>query len=136
MSIAGSTGLSQLRTISFSEVKIDRTFVADLPGNDRDRAIVRSVIDLAHSLDCLVTAVGVESQDVADWLRGAGCDHAQGYLWQRPCPWTEVARAFGAATAATAMATMAAPSEAPTPPATATEHAPAQTGHENRRAPR
>jgi EAL domain-containing protein (putative c-di-GMP-specific phosphodiesterase class I) len=101
MSIAGSTGLSQLRTISFSEVKIDRTFLADLPGNERDRAIVRSVIDLAHSLDCVVTAVGVESQDVADWLVDAGCDQAQGYLWLRPSPWTEIARGFGAATAET-----------------------------------
>jgi len=133
MSIAGSTGLSQLRTISFSEVKIDRTFLADLPGNERDRAIVRSVIDLAHSLGCRVTAVGVESQDVADWLVTAGCDQAQGYLWLRPSPWTEVAAAFGAATAKTVVA---APSEAPTPTARTTEHAPAQTGHEDRRASR
>ena len=38
-----------------------------------------------------MTAEGVETQDVADWLPDAGCDRAQGYLWMRPAPWTEVA---------------------------------------------
>jgi len=91
----GFTGLSQLRTVQVSEVKIDPTFLTDLPGNQKARAIVRSVIDLGHSLGCVVTAEGVESQDVADALADAGCDQAQGYLWRRPCPWTEVAHAFG-----------------------------------------
>jgi len=98
----GYTSLSQLRTLKVSEVKIDQTFVAGLPGNEQDRAIVRSVIDLGHNLGCMVTAEGVEYQDVADWLVDAGCDYAQGYLWLRPRPWLEVARAFGTRTAATA----------------------------------
>jgi len=93
----GYTSLSQLRTLDISEIKIDRTFVAGLPGNDQDRAIVRSVIDLGHSLGCSVTAEGVESQDVADWLADAGCDYAQGSLWLRPRPWADVARAFATA---------------------------------------
>lgn len=76
----GFTGLSRLRTIQVSEVKIDWTFLAGLPGSERDRAIVRSVIDLGHSLGCLVTTEGVESQDVADVPAGAGSDQAQGYL--------------------------------------------------------
>jgi len=91
----GYTSLSQMRTMNVSEVKIDRTFVSGIPGNEQDRVIVRSVIDLGHSLGCLVTAEGVESQEVADWLVDAGCDHAQGYLWSRPLPWADVARAFG-----------------------------------------
>jgi len=98
----GYTSLSQLRTLKVSEVKIDQTFVAGLPYNEQDRAIVRSVIDLGHNLGCMVTAEGVESQETADWLLDAGCDHAQGYLWLRPRPWTDVARAFGAMTATTA----------------------------------
>ena len=97
----GYTSLSQLRTLSVSEVKIDQTFVAGLPRNERDRAIVRSVIDLGHNLGCMVTAEGVEWQDVADWLLDAGCDQAQGYLWLRPRPWHEVARVFGLTIAAT-----------------------------------
>jgi diguanylate cyclase (GGDEF)-like protein len=103
----GYTSLSQLRTINVAEVKIDQTFVAGLPGNEQDRAIVRSVIDLGHSLGCMVTAEGVECQEVADWLVAAGCDHAQGYLWSRPRSWTEVARVFGATAAATAYAAAA-----------------------------
>ncbi|MGN6300462.1 MAG: putative bifunctional diguanylate cyclase/phosphodiesterase [Angustibacter sp.] len=93
----GFTSLSQLRTLTVSEVKIDRTFVAGLSGSEQDRAIVGSVIGLGHSLGCTVTAEGVETEDVARWLSDAGCDRAQGYLWMRPAPWTEVVSAFSAA---------------------------------------
>ena len=99
----GYTSLSQLRTLQVCEVKIDRTFLAALPGSEQDRAKVRSLIDLGHSLGCSVTAEGVEWQDVADWLVDAGCDHAQGYLWLRPRSWTEVAQVFGATSVTTAM---------------------------------
>ncbi|MGV8968262.1 MAG: putative bifunctional diguanylate cyclase/phosphodiesterase [Cellulomonas sp.] len=92
----GYTSLSQLRTLKVSEVKIDRVFVMALPESEQDGAIVRSVVDLGHSLGCRVTAEGVESREVADWLVAAGCDHAQGYLWLRPAPWREVARALRA----------------------------------------
>jgi diguanylate cyclase len=114
----GYTSLSQLRTLQVSEVKIDRTFLAALPGNEQDRAKVHSLIDLGHSLGCSVTAEGVEWQDVADWLVDAGCDHAQGYLWLRPRSWTEVAQVFDATTATTpttaygAAATGSAPAQA------------------------
>ncbi len=91
----GYTSLSQLRSLPVSEIKIDREFVMGLPGSEQDRAIVRSVVDLAHSLGCQVTAEGVESQDVADWLVDARCDHGQGYLWLRPVPWPDVAAALG-----------------------------------------
>jgi diguanylate cyclase (GGDEF)-like protein len=87
----GYTSLSQLAILGVSEIKIDRTFTTLLPGTAQDRAIVRSVIDLGHSLGCLVTATGVESKDVADWLLNARCDLAQGFLWLRPAPWPEVA---------------------------------------------
>jgi diguanylate cyclase len=105
----GFTSPSRLRSLQVSEVKIARTFVAALPGG---RATVRALIDLGSSLGCLVTAVGVEWQDIADWLADAGCDHAQGYLWLRPRSWTEVAQVFGAATASRAGATQSAPAQA------------------------
>jgi len=111
------TDLAQFLTAHVSEIKIDRTFLADLPGNEQDRAVIRSVIGLGHSLGCRVTAQGVESQDVADALEAAGCDEAQGYLWLQPGPWTEVATAFGVTTAATA-ASAAAPSAQSTPGST------------------
>jgi diguanylate cyclase len=98
----GYTGLAQLRTLKVAEVKIDRLFIAGLPDNDKDRAIVRSIIDLGHRLGYLVTAEGVERQDVADWLVDAGCDFGQGYLWLRPSRWTEVLAMPGATTASRA----------------------------------
>jgi diguanylate cyclase (GGDEF)-like protein len=87
----GYTAISQLRDLAMSEIKIDRLFITGLDDNEQDRAIVGSVIDLAHSLGSTVTAEGVETEAVAAWLRGAGCDHAQGFLWSRPRPWTELA---------------------------------------------
>jgi diguanylate cyclase (GGDEF)-like protein len=86
----GYTGLSQLRAMSIREIKIDRAFIANLEHSQQDRAIVASVIDLAHGLGCTVTAEGVETQGVADWLADAGCDHGQGYLWLRPSRWQEI----------------------------------------------
>ena len=123
----GFTGLSRLCSNGVSEIKIDQTFLADLPGRQQDRAIVRSVVDLGHSLGCVVTAQGVESQIVADVLVDAGCDQAQGYLWLRPGPWTEVARVL-AAPAASATADSKAMENAPP-----TEHASARAGHVRRR---
>jgi|GEM_PF-1118593 len=117
----GFTSMTQLRTVQVSEVKIDGAFFADLPGDDKDRAVVRSFIDLGHSLGCLVTAVGVESQDVADALVDAGCDQAQGHLWLRPSAWTEVARAFSTTNTPTA-------SDSTSSGSTATEIEPATVG--------
>jgi EAL domain-containing protein (putative c-di-GMP-specific phosphodiesterase class I) len=122
----GVTSVSTLRSLAVSEVKIARTFVVGLPG---ERATVRSLIDLGSSLGCSVTAVGVEWQEVADWLVDAGCDHAQGYLWLRPRDWTEVAQVFGATTATTAT-TAAATTARTASDAWATESAPPQTARE------
>jgi diguanylate cyclase (GGDEF)-like protein len=94
----GYTSLSQLRTLPVSEIKIDRTFVSDLDDNAQDRAIVRSIIELGHSLGFRVTAEGVETRGVAEWLTAAGCDHAQGFLWSKPLPWRELAARFALST--------------------------------------
>ena len=92
---AGYTSLAQMRALQVTEVKIDRTFVSGLLQNAQDASIVAAIIDLGHRLGCEVTAEGVESADVAEWLAQQGCDHAQGFLWLRPRPWSEVA-AFAA----------------------------------------
>ena len=83
----GWSSLTQLRELPVSEVKIDRSFVRDLDDDEQDRALVRSVVDLAHGLACRVVAEGVESERTAAWLRSIGCDEAQGFLWSRPVPW-------------------------------------------------
>jgi len=83
----GYTSLSQLRSVPVAEVKIDRSFVTDLDTDGPNQAIVRSVIALAHGLGLRVTAEGVETPAVSDWLADAGCDDAQGYLFARPTAW-------------------------------------------------
>jgi diguanylate cyclase (GGDEF)-like protein len=86
----GYTSLSQLRGLSVSEIKVDRTFVGGMPHDRQNRAIVRSVIELAHGLGCRVTAEGVETPRVRRWLQEAGCDDAQGYLFSQPVAWPSV----------------------------------------------
>ncbi|GGN56656.1 hypothetical protein GCM10010112_08670 [Actinoplanes lobatus] len=87
---AGYTGLSQLRGLPITEIKIDRVFVADVAHDPQSQAIVRSVIELAHGLGSRVTAEGVETPEVCQWLAEVGCDEAQGYLFGRPVPWPQV----------------------------------------------
>jgi EAL domain-containing protein (putative c-di-GMP-specific phosphodiesterase class I) len=99
---AGYTSMRQLRTLPVGEIKIDRIFVAGLATNERDRSIVRTVIELAHRLDCLVTAEGVESAETAEWLTAAGCDFAQGFYFARPQPWPDLLRTLATHDAAMA----------------------------------
>ncbi|HSF26709.1 MAG TPA: EAL domain-containing protein [Actinomycetes bacterium] len=86
----GYTSLSQLRTLPVAEVKIDRSFVSGTQAEGQDRAIVASVVDLAHGLGASATAEGVETAAVAQWLSTVGCDAAQGYYYARPAPWPEL----------------------------------------------
>jgi diguanylate cyclase (GGDEF)-like protein len=86
----GYTSLSQLRTLPIAELKIHQSFVMDLGQDERDRAIVRSVIGLANGLGCRVTAEGVETPAAASWLATAGCTYAQGFLFSKPLPYGEL----------------------------------------------
>lgn len=80
------SSLSYLKNFPLDELKIDRSFGMDLPGNRADLAIVRSVIDLGHNLGMSVIAEGVETQAQRESLRGLGCDRYQGFLFSRPIP--------------------------------------------------
>ncbi|WP_231859215.1 putative bifunctional diguanylate cyclase/phosphodiesterase [Actinoplanes missouriensis] len=86
----GYTNLSHLRGLPITEIKIDRSFVTDVVRDPESQAIVRSVIELAHGLGSRATAEGVETEEVRRWLADAGCDEAQGYLFSRPVPWTQI----------------------------------------------
>ncbi|WP_436535589.1 putative bifunctional diguanylate cyclase/phosphodiesterase [Actinoplanes sp. HUAS TT8] len=86
----GQTSLSYLSTLPLHELKIDKSFVGDLPENIAHAAIVRSVIDLGHNLGLQVVAEGVETTEVSDLLKAAGCDVVQGYLLARPMPATDL----------------------------------------------
>jgi predicted signal transduction protein with EAL and GGDEF domain len=89
---AGYSSLSYLKRLPADTLKIDRTFVRGLGLDSGDTAIVRMVVDLAHSLGMRVVAEGVESREQAALLGELGCDMAQGFYFARPLPPEEVSR--------------------------------------------
>ena len=97
----GWSSLVQLRQLPVREIKIDRSFVARMADDPRDRAIVSSVIDLARGLGMRVVAEGVEDAVTWDLLRELGCDRAQGWYLARALPaqdltdWLQGQRAQG-----------------------------------------
>lgn len=80
----GAASLDMMHRFGLSRMKIDRRFIAGLPGDARGYAIVRSLIRLAHDLDAQVTAEGVEHMEQALCLMHLGCDEMQGYLFGHP----------------------------------------------------
>ena len=93
----GYSSLSLLRERTIDEIKIDRSFVADLGVEPRATQIVTTLIELAHRCDIIVTAEGIETAEQQQLLTTLGCDHAQGYLLARPMPAENVRRFFLAA---------------------------------------
>ncbi|SHF59320.1 putative bifunctional diguanylate cyclase/phosphodiesterase [Geodermatophilus nigrescens] len=89
----GFASLSHLRSLTLTEVKADRAFVTGVDVSAEDAAVVRALVELAHGLGLSVCAEGVETPEVAAWLRAVGCDRAQGWLFSRPRPWPELSRA-------------------------------------------
>ena len=87
----GYSSLSYLKRLPVDRVKVDRTFVKGLGGNATDRAVVRMIIDLCHTLGVEVLAEGVETSEQAALLRDMGCDLGQGYYFAGPLPGEELA---------------------------------------------
>jgi diguanylate cyclase (GGDEF)-like protein len=85
---AGVTSLAYLSSLAVTELKLDRTFLAGLVGDERDREVdlVRSTIDLGHALGLRIVAEGIEDEATLGLLSELGCDFAQGYLISRPKP--------------------------------------------------
>ncbi|MES2957078.1 MAG: EAL domain-containing protein [Pseudomonadota bacterium] len=82
----GYSSLAYLKHLRPSKIKIDRSFVRDLPGNEDDRVIVQAIVQLAGTLGIRVVAEGVESAAQREFLQGIGCSVLQGYLISRPQP--------------------------------------------------
>lgn len=82
----GYASLSNLVSLPFSKIKIDRGFVAELPNQSNCRAIVAAITGLARGLDMDVTAEGVETAEQLTILKAAGCTNVQGYYFARPQP--------------------------------------------------
>jgi diguanylate cyclase (GGDEF)-like protein/PAS domain S-box-containing protein len=87
----GYSSLSYLRKFNADKVKIDQSFVRTLQTDPHDTAIVRAIIQMAHSLNLKVVAEGVETSAVFDLLLALDCDEAQGYYFSRPIPASAVA---------------------------------------------
>jgi EAL domain-containing protein (putative c-di-GMP-specific phosphodiesterase class I) len=82
----GHSSLSYLKRFDVDTLKIDRSFVAELPQDAEDAAIATAIVAMGHSLHMKVVAEGVETDAQADFLLALGCDEMQGYLLSRPLP--------------------------------------------------
>jgi len=86
----GYSSLVWLHRLPFSELKIDRSFVAELATSPEAGILVRSIVDLAHNLGLEVCAEGVETRETWEMLASLRCEKAQGYLVSRPLPAPEI----------------------------------------------
>lgn len=81
---SGQSSLAYIKNIPASELKLDRFFVDCISTSERDRHMIKSTVDLAHSLGMTLTAEGVEDDETTEILRGIGCDTVQGFGVHRP----------------------------------------------------
>jgi diguanylate cyclase (GGDEF)-like protein len=88
----GLSSLSYLKRLPLNKLKIDRSFVRELPDQRDDMAIAIAVISMARALGLMVVAEGVETPEQCNALREMGCDLAQGYFFSRPLPADDMAR--------------------------------------------
>ncbi len=89
---SGLSSLSYLKQIAADELKLDSSIIADIKTSARDRLILKSTINLAHSLGMSVVAEGVEDEHTRALLAGLGCDLIQGYLISRPLALADLLR--------------------------------------------
>jgi EAL domain-containing protein (putative c-di-GMP-specific phosphodiesterase class I) len=82
----GFSSLAYVRNLPASILKIDRKFVMGLPGDLKDNAVIKAIIELAHLLGMQTVAEGVETEQQLEHLRRLGSDFVQGYLLGRPSP--------------------------------------------------
>lgn len=81
---SGFSSMSQLQTLPIDYIKIDGALITDLPGSEINRALVKSVSEVAKILKVKTVAEFVESEDILQVLQDLGIDYAQGYLFGKP----------------------------------------------------
>ncbi|WP_290654674.1 EAL domain-containing protein [Idiomarina sp.] len=82
----GYSSLSYLKNFPVTSLKIDRSFINDLPDNEDDAVIVQTIINLARNLNIQLVAEGIETSEQVDFLMSRECGVGQGYLFSRPLP--------------------------------------------------
>jgi EAL domain-containing protein (putative c-di-GMP-specific phosphodiesterase class I) len=88
----GYSSLGYLRRFPIDRLKIDRSFIDDVPASQHDSTIAKAIISLAHNLNLSVIAEGVETRAQLGFLAENGCDEIQGYLLSRPLDATALTR--------------------------------------------
>ncbi len=82
----GYSSLGLLKNLPVDVLKMDRSFIVDSKHEQRARAVISNVMNMAKQLDLLTVAEGVEQQEHIDFLRSVGCDYVQGYYYAKPMP--------------------------------------------------
>ncbi len=82
----GYSSLAYLKKFKIDRLKVDQSFVSDIASNPNDAAIVRAIVQMAHTLNLRVIAEGVENREMLSYLSDCQCDQAQGYHFARPMP--------------------------------------------------
>ena len=82
----GYSSMSLMKQFPIDTIKIDRSFVRDLPRDSEDQAIAQAIISMGKALGMTVVAEGVETAEQQAFLRSHGCDEMQGYLFSKPLP--------------------------------------------------
>lgn len=86
----GFSSLQQLYDLPFSELKVDRRFLVDVPHNSEAKAIIRATVSLAHALGMTACAEGVETAEALSYVESVECDAAQGFLIARAMPENDI----------------------------------------------
>jgi EAL domain-containing protein (putative c-di-GMP-specific phosphodiesterase class I) len=88
----GYSSLAYLKRFPIDKIKVDQSFIRDIPDDSDDAAIVTAIIAMARSLQLVVIAEGVETEEQISFLREHGCDRMQGFVMSCAVPPAEFAR--------------------------------------------